>query len=361
MKMSSTNLVSSKVFNVLIKIRIELCTSDNEYSNDNSLTYEVWQIKQGKINMIDKENRAIGSLVGLAVGDALGTTLEFMPRDTYPVLTDMIGGGAFDLKPGQWTDDTSLALCLGESLNFIQGFDPYDQLSRYYNWLHYGYKSSTGTCFDVGHSTHCAIADFKRHGTILHNPELNSAGNGSLMRLAPIPIFYCTEEKYSHEFADLLKFTRLSSATTHAGELAVESCVAYSIMINRAILGYDYMDVVRMTPESANSFGITNRRVKQAVNPAYYMPKERDEIKSTGYVIDSIEAALWCFSKTTNFEDAVLLAANLGDDADTVAAITGQLAGAYYGLDGIPQKWIDTITDSDEIIELATKLYNRKK
>ncbi len=310
--------------------------------------------------MCSNLNRAIGSLVGLAVGDALGTTLEFMSRDTYPVLTDIIGGGAFNLEPGQWTDDTSMALCLGESLDVVGGFDAHDQLTRYSEWLYNGYNSSTGTCFDIGYATHEAITDFKNNGTLRHNQEEHSAGNGSLMRLAPIPVFYSTPEVHSHEFADLLEYTRLSSETTHAGALAVQTCVAYSVMINRAILGSSRPEIINMTDELMTSVGITHPRVRHAVNSANYMVKVRDQIKSTGYVIDSIEAALWCFTKTDTFRDAVLLAANLGDDADTVAAITGQLAGAYYGLDGIPKEWVDTITDSDRIIELATKLYNRK-
>lgn len=305
---------------------------------------------------MDNKNRAIGSLVGLAVGDALGSPLEFMERDTYEHITDMIGGGAFDLEPGQWTDDTSMALCLGTSLLASNGFDSEDQLTRYSNWMTNGYMSSTGVCFDIGNTTHIAIREFLKNKTLVHNTDFNSAGNGSLMRLAPIPIFYNTKEMYSDAFVDLIRYAAMSSATTHANEVPMQSCVAFSTMINRAINGYDKLDVIDI--RNPEKFGITNELVQNAIDIESYLWKTRTEIKSTGYVIDSLEAALWCFSKTSSFKEAVLLAANLGDDADTVAAITGMLAGAFYSIHDIPEEWVHKLTNSEGIVSLAERLYD---
>ncbi|QOI71830.1 putative ADP-ribosylglycohydrolase [Erwinia phage pEa_SNUABM_47] len=306
--------------------------------------------------MSNNLDRSIGALVGLAVGDALGTTLEFHQRDTYELLTDIVGGGPFQLNAGEWTDDTSMALCLGHSLLARYGFDAKDQLTRYCNWMNYGYMSSTGKCFDIGTTTKIALRDFLQHGTLINNHHFLDSGNGSLMRLAPITIFYNTKEMYSEDFVELLKYSELSSSTTHAHQIPVQSCVAFSIMLNRAIHGYDKVDIIDI--DEPEKFGIFDENVKSTISLGNILSKTRNTIKSTGYVIDSLEAALWCFITTDSFKEAVLLAANLGDDADTVAAITGQIAGAYYGINEIPTEWVNIITDSKEIITLAENLYN---
>nr|HPL68310.1 ADP-ribosylglycohydrolase family protein [Smithellaceae bacterium] len=142
-------------------------------------------------NVTEKLNRYRGCLLGLAVGDALGTALEFKPPGSFTPITDMIGGGPFNLKPGQWTDDTSMSLCLAESLIECRGFNPRDQMERYVRWWREGYLSSTGTCFDIGNTTRTALATFMKTGNPLSGPiDSYSAGNGSLMRLAPVPMFY---------------------------------------------------------------------------------------------------------------------------------------------------------------------------
>jgi ADP-ribosyl-[dinitrogen reductase] hydrolase len=135
---------------------------------------------------MDRIQRSRGCLLGLAVGDALGTTLEFKPPGTFTPITDMLGGGPFNLKPGQWTDDTSLALCLAESLIECRGFNPKDQMERYVRWWKEGHLSSTGTCFDIGNTTRAALSAFLKTGNPMSGPtDAYSAGNGSLMRLAP--------------------------------------------------------------------------------------------------------------------------------------------------------------------------------
>lgn len=311
--------------------------------------------------------------MGLAVGDAVGTTLEFKERD-YMNITDMVGGGPFQLDPGQWTDDTSMALCLGYAL--LDGHDINNvheslkwseaQLTNYVDWYKNGYCSSNGHCFDIGGTTRVALQNFIRDGLLRNNDHFLDSGNGSLMRLAPIPIYY--NAKTVEEFTTLVYAADLSSSTTHASELCRQSCIAFSVLLNRAINGSIEMDgiepdmqknkikLLKFAPSLWDNI-VTNNLVLDIMNGSYHN-KTRDQISSSGYVIDSLEAALWCFWNTDNFRDAILLAANLGDDADTVAAITGQIAGAFYGLDGIPDDWVQKIAKKDRILQLAEDLYN---
>lgn len=317
-------------------------------------------------------NRAKGCLMGLAVGDAVGTTLEFKERD-YENITDMVGGGPFQLDPGQWTDDTSMALCLGYAL--LEDHDINDvrqsltwseaQLANYVDWYKNGYCSSNGHCFDIGGTTRIALQNFIRDGLLRNNDHFLDSGNGSLMRLAPIPIYY--NAKSVEDFTTLVYAADLSSSTTHASELCRQSCIAFSVLLNRAINGPIEMDgiepdmlankikLLKFAPALWENM-VTNNLVLDIMNGSY-QNKTRDQISSSGYVIDSLEAALWAFWNTDNFRDAILLAANLGDDADTVAAITGQIAGAFYGLDGIPDDWVQKIAKKDKILKLAEVLY----
>ena len=173
-----------------------------------------------------------GALLGLATGDALGTSIEFKTPGTFTPLTDMIGGGPFNLKPGQWTDDTSMALCLADSLIEKQGFDPIDQLERYLKWYKEGYMSSTGTCFDIGNTILTALSKFE----ITHEPYCGptnerSAGNGSLMRLAPIPLFFAQNPTKAIEMSGR------SSRTTHGNIACVDACRYYGGLIAGAVTG----------------------------------------------------------------------------------------------------------------------------
>lgn len=301
------------------------------------------------------KNKAIGSLVGLAVGDAIGTTVEFKERDTYPVLTDMIGGGAFNLNPGEWTDDTSMALCLAESL-ISDAFDMDSQLANYYEWYQNGYMSSTGQCFDIGVGTATAIRHWKKTRSTINNDNFMSCGNGSLMRLAPVVIYGSTEEAFTEEYTELLRNIRESSETTHAYETAVDSCVGLGVILNRLFHLEDKHTCLDFHAYPASMYGINDPDIIKVLEGSY-LTKKRNEIKSTGYCVDTLEAALWCFHMTSSFKEAVLLAANLGDDADTVAAVTGQLAGAHYGLDGIPVEWVNRIHMSSDIIHMAEELF----
>ena len=292
-------------------------------------------------------DRYRGSLLGLACGDAVGTTVEFMPRGSFSPVTDMLGGGPFSLKPGQWTDDTSMALCLAESLLRKGGFDAVDQMGRYLNWWKWGYLSSTGECFDIGMTVREALEQFQQSGNAFAgSTHPYSAGNGSMMRLAPVVLFYFPDRAHIHRFAEQ------SSRTTHAAHEAIECCLLLAEAISNALSGVPKKQVL-----SFSHTALSAPKVK-AIASGDYRDKTSAQIVGSGYAVASLEAAFWCFDQTSNFADAILTAANLGDDADTTAAIVGQLAGAYYGVQAIPAEWLNKLCMRDEILETADALFS---
>lgn len=263
-----------------------------------------------------RRDRAIGCLLGLATGDAVGTTLEFRPRDTYAPLTDMVGGGPFGLRPGEWTDDTSMALCLADSLIACDDLDEADLMQRFVRWWRRGENSVNGRCFDIGGTTLQALATFERTGDPrAGSSDPYSAGNGSLMRLAPVVIRHHARRAHAIDRA------RRQSRTTHAAAAAVDACALFAELLFDAIDGAPRAAVLAPRPFEGHPEIV-------AIAGARYAGRERDEIASSGYVVHTLEAALWCVGRSASFREAVLLAANLGEDADTVAAVTGQLAGA---------------------------------
>ena len=295
---------------------------------------------------MNQRERFRGCLLGLAVGDAVGTTLEFCPRGSFEPLIDMVGGGPFELRPGQWTDDTSMALCLATSLIECDGFDAQDQMERYCRWADEGYLSSTGMCFDIGSTVKSALQRFRQKGDPfagLSHPH--SAGNGCIMRLAPIPMFFFPDSDAAEQFA------AESSKTTHGAEECLDASRLLARIIIRALLGKP-KDKVAL----ADSESFVGSQKIVAIAQGDYQRKTESEIRGSGYVVESLEAAMWCFLRTDNFKDAVLRAANLGDDADTTAAVCGQVAGAYYGESDIPSDWLEKLNMHQEIRDLADRL-----
>lgn len=293
-------------------------------------------------------DKAIGALVGLAVGDAVGTTLEFKRPGTFTTIDDMIGGGPFGLESGQWTDDTSMAMCLAESILDLDALGPADQLRRYVSWFRDGYWSANGRCFDIGGTTRGALARFERTGAVTDDDvDQESAANGSLMRLAPVPI------RWHGDLAEAAERGGESSRTTHPASRPVDACRVYSAMIAALIQGSVIDDVL---DDDFWQYGPLDPRV-DAVARGTWRSKRPPAIRGTGYVVDALEAALWAVAGATDFRDAVLRAANLGDDADTTAAIAGQLAGARWGFSGIPADWRARITYAERIAGIAGRLF----
>lgn len=306
---------------------------------------------------MDAHDRIVGCLTGLAVGDALGTTLEFKPRGTFEPIVDMVGGGPFGLEPGQWTDDTSMALCLADSLVECGGFDPADQMRRYVRWWREGYRSSRpGVCFDIGMTVRDALARFERTGEAFSGAtDEHSAGNGSLMRLAPVAMFYASSP------ADAIAHAAESSRTTHGAAEAVDACRYFAALLVGALRG---VPKTVLLAEGFESDGLTwngpplSARIR-AIAAGSYKGRDAASVRASGYVVHTLEAALWAFHASSTFTEGALLAVNLGEDADTTGAVYGQLAGAFYGVDAIPPAWRHRLHDRDAIERLATQLQER--
>lgn len=290
--------------------------------------------------------RAQGAFLGLAIGDAIGTTLEFSARDSLPRQTGMTGGGPFRLRPGEWTDDTAMALALGDSLEDCRGLDEADLMGKFVRWWQDGAYSCTGSCFDIGVTTARALARWQRTGDpVAGSTDPHSAGNGSLMRLAPVA---CASFRNRDRLRD---WAARQSRTTHAAPEAVDACITYAEVLADAINGRPRGEVLRVRDwPYAGKIG--------PIMAGAWRGKRRGEIASSGYVAHSLEAALWCVGRTGSFAEAVLLAANLGDDADTTAAITGQLAGALYGADEIPAEWRQQVALGARIEAMAGRLFD---
>ena len=289
-------------------------------------------------------DRALGALLGLAVGDAVGTTLEFRLRPAKPVLEDMVGGGPFGLPPGGWTDDTSMALALADSLAACGTLDCRDLMDRFVRWWQEGENSHTGTCFDIGGTIRKALSRYLETGDPLAgSTDPWTAGNGSLMRLAPVAL------RFWDDRAQLAQAASEQSRTTHGAEEAVDACRAFAQLLADAIAGSPRARVLEpRTFEGAEAIS--------GIMGGSWRGKKRDQVRSTGYVVHTMEAAIWSVARTGNFRNAVLLAANLGHDADTVAAVAGQLAGALYGLSGIPAAWRERVLWRDRILAAGSRL-----
>ncbi|TXM95364.1 ADP-ribosylglycohydrolase family protein [Methylobacterium sp. WL116] len=317
-------------------------------------------------------DRARGALLGLAVGDALGTTLEFSRRDTLPHQTEVTGGGPFQLSPGQWTDDTSMSLALADSLLQAPGFDPADLMARFVAWYREGAYSCTGACFDIGITTRESLAKFLRTADpYVGSTDPDTAGNGSLMRLAPVALVTL------HDPGEAERIAEAQSRTTHGAPQAVEACAYFVQLLREAVLGQP--DVLRPRPwvgidtdglrprhfisgvdDDLTPLSRTGEAAIHKIAQGSWRGKSRAQIRSSGYVIHTLEAALWAVGTTTTFEEAVTLAVNLGDDADTVGAVTGQLAGALYGASAIPERWLHPLAWRERISQLADALLTAK-
>ncbi|MDX2424224.1 MAG: ADP-ribosylglycohydrolase family protein [Amphritea sp.] len=294
-----------------------------------------------------------GMLVGLAVGDALGAAVEFMPRGSFEPVEVYRAGGPHNLKAGYWTDDTSMALCSGASLIHCNQHDPEDQMQRYQRWFRDGYMSSTGRCFDIGFQTQRAIQRFEREGVDLsrgiHPDDVDSAGNGALMRLAPVVIkFHAHLDRAISAAAD-------NAALTHSDPRCIDANRVFTFILIRALNSDDKNEVLSPAAIAAY-FAETLEYEVAAVAQGSYSQLDESQVVSSGYVVTSLEAALWAFYNASSFEEGAKLAVNLGDDADTIGAIYGQIAGAFWGYDAMPRAWINELHDPARIITVADLL-----
>ncbi len=283
-------------------------------------------------------DRPRGTLIGLAVGDALGAAVEFKSPGTFKPVTGYRSGGPHGLNAGEWTDDTSMALALADSIAKA-GWDLNDQASRYVEWWRKGKYSVNGRCFDIGITTRAALSNFLSDKNALTSGDRSerASGNGSIMRLAPVPIRYA--HYYAVQLDELSRLAEESSIPTHASEQCVSACRYLATVLAALINGEEREKVLSADWKPLQRLNEINplHPLVQKIAEGSYRQKKPPEIEGSGWVIKSLEASLWAFHDAENFDEAVLKAVNLGDDADTTGAICGQLAGAYWGESGISE------------------------
>lgn len=310
---------------------------------------------QTKSNLHD---RLLGGILGFVVGDALGVPVEFKRRGDYNPVTDMIEFGTHNQPAGTWSDDTSMTLCLIE--NLIDDYNREALKQLYCNWYYYGHWTHDGKLpFDIGLSTFKALSKIKagiakeEAGLI---DEANN-GNGSLMRILPLS-FYLRDTKTEIKF----KMIEEVSGITHAH---IRSKIACSLYVETAInlihgespkTAYEKACLIVKKYYQNNVIADEMERFNRIFS-LYLSNCSMDEINSSGYVIDSLEAGLWCLLNSSSYKEAVLLAVNLGEDTDTIGAITGGLAGIYYGIKGVPPHWIKKLARKKDIIQLSNLFY----
>ena len=302
---------------------------------------------------MDRTERYRGALLGLACGDALGSSVEFSRPGTFEPVTGFRGGGPFNLAPGQWTDDTSMAMCLAESLIQCGGFDELDQMKRYLRWWREGYWSSTGTCFDIGVTTRGALERFQETGDPWSGSlDPANAGNGPIMRLAPVPLYFASDP------LEAIRLAGESARTTHGARTCIDACRYLAALIVGALGGTTKEELIgrRFSPVP----GLWPRKPLapeiEEIAQGSFLSRRPPQIQGSGYVVRSLEAALWAFAGSETFEEGALKAVNLGNDADTTGAVYGQLAGAFYGESGIPAQWLGQLHRRDAIAAVAEKL-----
>lgn len=305
------------------------------------------------------DNKLLSMIMGVAIGDALGLPAQFYDRkilDKYPI-TEM--AASEEGPAGTYSDDTAMTLCTLASLveNGWQ-LDLQDIMKRFIDWLGYGYMAVGNKTIDVGIATRNAIQ--RAYDGIPLNECGGKGewdcGNGSLMRISPL-IFYCSK----HPEADILKTVSKVSALTHAHERCKMCCYVY-VKLGLALLNNSCTDnkelfkktMAALMPELKARFAENETDLlSRLYDIDEFVKLDRNSIKSSGYVIDTLEASLWCFLTTDNFKDCILKAVNLGDDADTVAAIAGALAGLHYGYGSIPKEWLNKLLGKEKIYELC--------
>jgi len=298
------------------------------------------------------QDRAIGAMLGLAIGDAMGAPVEFRPRGKFTPVTGFRDGGPFKLKAGQWTDDTSMALCLATSLIECEGMNPKDQMDRYLRWVNDGYMSCVGRAVGIGQTVLKALVRYhKTQEPYQGSPNPKYAGNGCIMRLAPVPIYY-------HGDAEKAVLNAVDSArTTHASPQALQITAYFAGLLWGALnqVPKDELLEPYYTPMKDLSFTDLHPDVEK-VMAGDYKNHSIENLSPSGYAPESLEVALWAFYNSESFEEGLLMVVNMGGDADTIGAIYGQLAGAYYGVGGIPKNWVQELDGLEYIDDVIAQL-----
>lgn len=279
---------------------------------------------------MNTQSRAVACFLGLAIGDALGAPAEFESRGNYEPISGYRSGGPWNLPEGYWTDDTSMAICLAESILAHNSINQQDLLERFSRWYQHGENSSTGSCFDIGNTTVLAVRRFVQTG--IYEPALNRpdlSGNGSIMRLAPVATRWWNR-------ADMLFVTsRKQSLTTHGSDECVDACEQLATLLGAAIRGEPVHEQLH---RELGHISV-------------------DRVPNSGRASHTLLAARWSVATSSSFEESVLKAVNLGGDTDTIGAVAGSIAGAIWGVEAIPAAWLDGLYQQERLTQLAEQLY----
>ncbi len=281
--------------------------------------------------MTAENSRAVASFLGLAIGDALGAPVEFEQPGRFAPVEGYRSGGPWNLPAGYWTDDTSMAICVAESIIANNRINPQDLMERFCRWFQHGENSSTGVCFDIGNTTVQALRRFLHSGS--YQPAHNLAylsGNGSIMRLSPVAVRWWREPN------QLIDAAVAQSMVTHGSDECVSCCASLATILGAGIRGEP---VHQQLADWANSIDVA-------------------QVSNSGRAIDTLEAAKWAVGVSNDFKSSVLTAVNLGGDSDTIGAVAGQIAGAIWGLESIPQEWLSNLYQQDRLINLAEQLFD---
>lgn len=278
---------------------------------------------------MNTKSRAVASFLGLAIGDALGAPVEFKEPGEFEPVSDYRYSHVWRIPAGYWTDDTSMAICLAESIVARDTVDAQDLLERFARWYQLGENSSTGRCFDIGTTTRSNIERFLDLGALQAPDMSHQSGNGGIMRLAPVAVRWWHNTRWAEHMAEL------QSVTTHGSRECVDCATELALILTRAIQGHAVKSELQERLGSLNNKHISNQ----------------------GRARDTLLAAKWCVATTHSFEEAVLKAVNLGGDSDTIGAVAGQIAGACYGIESIPERWLMGLFDKDRLVNLAEQLY----
>lgn len=295
-------------------------------------------------------------IIGHAIGDAMGVPVEFCMREKllkHPVM-DMIGYGSHPVPEGFWSDDTSMEIALMDSFIANGKFDYDDIMKRFSNWVNYGEYTPDGKVFDIGKTCLRAIKKYVCDNITpieCGSTDFNSNGNGSLMRILPVA-YYCYYKKLkSNEIYQLVKEV---SSLTHGHEISILGCYIYVSYVLFLLNGkdkfsaYNMVKLIDYSMFDKESLNLYSRILKEDISKLNV-----DDIKSSGYIVDTLEASLWVLLKSKSYKESIIGAINLGNDTDTIGAITGSMSGIIYGYDDIPKKWLDKLAKRDYLEKLC--------
>ena len=308
-------------------------------------------------------------IIGFAVGDALGVPAEFKTREElkrYPI-TEMIGNGTYLVPKGTWSDDTSMTLATMKSIIEKNGINTNDMADKFIDWFRNGNYTATNQCFDIGRTTFQALAKYELKLDDAVNCGLDGEmdnGNGSLMRMLPIA-YYIAFENYKHFDIDdktIYNIVKDVSSITHRHETSILGCYIFVKFAIEIIEGkfkdiaYEYIKNLDYSFFKDETIAKYRRILKENIKE-----QKEENIKTTGYIVDTLEAVLWLFVNSKDYNTTILKAVNLGDDTDTVAAITGGLLGIHYGIENINKKWKEDLKKTNYIKCLCDEFYDIMK